>query len=90
MRFLLFSMRKLLFFLLYPPNFAVPKTINDYTRQVNRFIEAQQKQAPNFKARHWIKFGSANFMPLGNIAEWIPRDTKSAHAGQKISAFKVS
>ena len=83
-------MRKLLFFQLYPPNFAVPKTCKDYSRQVVRYIEAQAKEVAGFKARHWIRFSSANFMPLGNIADWIPRDTKRAHAQQKISAFKVT
>ena len=82
-------MRKLLFLLLYPPNFAVAKTCNDYIRQLKRYIEAQVEETPNFKARHWIRFQSANFMPLGNIADWIPKETRTAHAGQKISAYKV-
>ena len=58
-------------------------------RQVGRFIEAQVLMKDGFQARHWIKFNSRNFVPLGSIADWIPRDTKSAHAGQKISAYKV-
>ena len=58
-------------------------------RQVGRFIEAQVAVQFGFKARHWISFFSRNFAPLGSIADWIPRDTKSAHAGQKISAYKV-
>ena len=69
-------------------NFAGEKTVRDYSRQVGRFIKAQLEEKPGFKARHWMGFGSRNFMPLSPIANWIPRQTKSAHAGQKINAYK--
>ena len=69
-------------------NYAVEKTVRDYSRQVGRFIKAQLEVKPGFQARHWMGFGSRNFMPLANVGEWIPRETKSAHAGQKINAYK--
>ena len=69
-------------------NFASEKTIRDYSRQVRRFIEAQLAMRPGFSARHWMGFGSRNFVALSPIEDWIPRTTKSAHAGQKICAYK--
>ena len=69
-------------------NYAVEKTVRDYTRQLKRFIAAQLEERPGFKARHWMGFSSRNFTPLANVGEWIPRETKSAHAGQKINAYK--
>lgn len=69
-------------------NYAVEKTVRDYSRQVGRFIKAQLKGKPGFQARHWMGFGSRNFVALSPIADWIPRETKSAHAGQKINAYK--
>ena len=67
---------------------AVEKTVKDYTRQIVRFIAAMEKEKPRFVARHWIKFQSSNFTPLVDVAEFIPRSTKSAHAQQKINAYK--
>ena len=69
-------------------NFAVEKTVKDYTRQIKRFIAAQLEERPGFRARHWMAFGSRNFAPLANVGEWIPRETKSASALQKINAYK--
>lgn len=69
-------------------NFAGEKTVRDYMRQIISFITAQVKERPGFQARHWLGFGSRNFMTLGNVGQWIPRETKSALAGHKICAYK--
>ena len=35
-----------------------------------------------------MAYGSKNFMPLGPVSDWIPRDKKSATACQMINAYK--
>ena len=67
---------------------AVEKTVKDYTRQLVRFIAAMEEERPKFLARHWIKFQSSNWTALNDVADWIDRTTKSAHAQQKINAYK--
>ena len=69
-------------------NYAVEKTVKDYTRHVVRYIAAQAKEKPGFRARHWTRFGSSSFVPLADAADWVPRGTHSATAGQMISAYK--
>ena len=69
-------------------NCAGENTVKDYARHVGKFIKAQTAERVGFRARHWLSFHTANFMPLEIVGSWIPRATSKHTANQMICAFK--
>ena len=65
-------------------NFARKNTVKDYSRQLKTFIKMESEVNPDFRPRHWLAFGSSNFKPLGDVAEYMPQGT-----GKSLGTHKV-
>ena len=64
------------------------KTVQNYTRQVWRMIEAESLQDNTFRARHWITI-STKFRPISRASEYLSSDMSKTQEVQFLCAYAL-
>ena len=70
-------------------NYAVEKTVRDYSRQILKFVGAVRAENSGFYARHWMAYNSQNFMPLANVCIFVCFARPFHSSLTKLSSYSV-
>ena len=70
-------------------NYAVEKTVRDYSRQITKFVGVQREEKPGFHARHWMAYASRNFMPLASVCIFVCFARPFHSSLTKLSSYSV-